>query len=168
VTVTAAHAPGREPLSDTLRRDAVRLIRACRWAALATLQAGGPFASMVAYAPAPDMSRLLLHLSRLAPHTRNLMADPRASLVIGAADDGRDDPQTLARVGLTGSVAVIDKTALEYDNGRCVYLERLPESRRLFQFEDFVLLGFIPEEVRYVGGFGVAGTFAAAELTAGE
>src|SRR5690242_11198017 len=58
------------------------LIRSQRVAALGTLrdpstglgQAGAPFVSMVAYAAEPDFGGLLLHLSRLAPHTKHLLA----------------------------------------------------------------------------------------------
>lgn len=61
-----------------------RLIRSQRWAALATLKQGAPFASLVAYAPEPDFSGFVLHLSRLAPHTQNLLGDPHARNLVVA------------------------------------------------------------------------------------
>ncbi len=153
-------------MAETVQHDVVRLIRANRWAALATVGEGGPFASMVAFAAVPDLSRVVLHLSRLAPHTRNLLTDPHASLVISEPDDGRDDPQTLARVTLMGGVAAVDKAAADYEALRSLYTARLPESRQRFEFADFSLFCFVPEEVRYVGGFGVAGTYSAAKVIA--
>ncbi len=153
-------------MADSVQHDMVRLIRTNRWAALATVSVDGPFASMVAYATVPDLSRVLLHLSRLAPHTRNLLAEPRAALVISEPDDGRDDPQTLARITLMGGVVVVDKAASEYQAYRSLYTARLTESPRLFEFVDFALFCFVPEEVRYVGGFGKAGNYSAAKLVA--
>ena len=153
-------------MADSVQHDMVRLIRANRWAALATVGADGPFASMVAYAAFPDLSRLVLHLSRLAPHTRNLLAEPRAALVISEPDDGRDDPQTLARITLMGGAAPVEKAEADYQTYRSLYTARLPESPRLFEFADFSLFCFVPEEVRYVGGFGKAGNYSAAKLSA--
>ena len=46
--------------------------------------------------------RPLLCLSDLAEHSRNLAADPRASLM--ASDSGTGDPLALARVTVLGSV----------------------------------------------------------------
>lgn len=151
-------------MGDSLQHEMTRLIRAHRWAALATVGEGGALASMVAYAALPDLSRLVLHLSRLAPHTRNLLADPRAALVISEPDDGRDDPQTLARVTISGSVTAVDNSADEYANLRTLYTARLPESLQRFEFADFSLFCFVPQDVRYVGGFGKAGNFSAAKM----
>ncbi|HJZ47325.1 MAG TPA: hypothetical protein VKE41_09175, partial [Roseiflexaceae bacterium] len=74
------------------------LIRSQRVAALGTLrdpsthsigseQAAAPFVSMVAYAAEPDFGGVLLHLSRLAPHTKHLLAHPLATLLIHERDD---------------------------------------------------------------------------------
>lgn len=146
--------------------DVVTLLRAGRWGALATVAGGRPYASTVAYGAPPDLSRLLLHVSRLAPHTQHLLADPRASLAVSEVDDGRADPQTLARVTVSGHVEILPRGSAEYTAGSALYAQRLPESRRLFGFQDFLLLSLIPEEVRYVGGFAMARTYSARELQA--
>lgn len=151
-------------MADSVQFDMVRLMRTSRWAALATVGDGRPFASMVAYAAVPDLSRVLLHLSRLAPHTRNLLGDPRVALVITEPDDGRDDPQTLARVTITGGITVVDKDAADYADLRALYTARFPESVQRFEFADFSLFCLLPEDIRYVGGFGKAGNFSAAKL----
>ncbi len=143
-----------------------RLIRASRWAALATLHESAPFASMVAYAPEADFSGFLLHLSRLAPHTRNLLADPRASLVISEPDTGGDDPQTLARISVQGSVIELTRGSAEYRNARERYLEHLPEAEQLFGFGDFMLFRLLPADARYTGGFARAYTLSRAQLEA--
>ncbi len=70
-------APDRSPDRGGAAR---RLIRGRDRAALATSLAGWPYASLVVTACDSDASPLLL-LSDLAQHTRNLVADPRVSLL---------------------------------------------------------------------------------------
>lgn len=143
-----------------------RLIRGQRWAALATLKNGAPSASMVAYVAEPDFSGFLLHLSRLSTHTQNMLACPRASLVISEADTGEGNPQTLARISINGIVKEIPRDESEYGYARGLYVERLPNSEMLFGFGDFILFRLIPEEARYVGGFARAVSFTTSQLRA--
>lgn len=140
------------------------LLRGQRWGALATAAADGPLASMVAFVAEPGCSGLLLHLSRLAAHTRNLLADPRVSLVIGAPDGGEGDPQTLPRVTLSGTVEIVERDAADYATARARYLQRLPGAEPRFGFGDFGLFRLRPREARYVGGFGRAWTLGPASL----
>jgi hypothetical protein len=81
-----------------------RLIRGQRWAALGTMTRQDPLASMVAYAPEPDFSGFLMHLSQLSRHTKNLLANPHASLAISEPETGAENPQTLVRVSIQGEV----------------------------------------------------------------
>jgi putative heme iron utilization protein len=129
------------------------LIREQHQAALGTLHEQAPFVSMVAYAAEPDFGGVLLHLSQLAPHTKNLLAAPAASLLICERDDGRDDVQTLARITLTGEAKSLDAASAEYASARDWYLARLPAAEMLFSLPDFLLFRFVPREARYVGGF---------------
>lgn len=130
------------------------LVRGQRWAALATVdEDGAPHASMVAYAPEADLAGLLLHLSRLARHTRYLLAQPQASLVISAPDTSTGDPQTLPRVAVDGLISAISPDDPAYAAARSCYLARLPDAEPRFDFADFMLLRFEPQNARYVGGF---------------
>jgi len=138
------------------------LIRAQRQAALATLRDGAPFVSMVAYAPEPDFGGLLLHLSRLAAHTGQLLANPAASLLICEGDDGRDDVQTLARITLAGAAEPVAQAGV--DAARDRYLARLPAAAQLFALPDFTLFRSVPREARYVGGFARAFSLTADDL----
>lgn len=142
------------------------LIRAQRWAALATLGTDGPEVSHVAYAVEGAFEGVLLHLSQLAAHTRQLLADPRASLAIGEPDDGRADPQTLARVTLFGAVEALARDSDAYSAARAIYLARLPQAEPLFGFGDFQLFRLRPLRARFVGGFARARSFDRAALQA--
>lgn len=142
----------------------LHLIAGQRWAALATLSEEGPSASMVAYVPEPGCSGFLLHLSHLAAHTRHLLNDARASLLITQPDTGEGDPQTLARVSIQGRVSVLDREGEEFSAARAAYIHRLPAAELLFGFNDFVLFRLKPLGVRYVGGFARAYTLSAEQL----
>jgi putative heme iron utilization protein len=144
-----------------------RLLRVQRWGALATLEAdGAPYASAVAFAAEPEFAGFLLHLSRLAPHTGNLLADPRASLVVSDMDTGTGDPQTLPRVSLMGKVEIINREAAGFAAAKACYLSRLPTAEPLFEFPDFLLFRLVPSEARFVGGFARARRLDAAALRA--
>jgi len=140
------------------------LIRNQRQAALGTLHERAPFVSMVGYAAEPDFGGVLLHLSRLSPHTRHLLADARASLLIAESVDGREDLQTLARITLAGAATAIAAGSPDHAIARERYLARLPAAAPLFDFPDFALFRLTPQEARYVGGFARAYTLTPAHL----
>src|SRR5271170_2905721 len=77
------------------------LLRRSRQGALATLMTGSgdPYCSLVNVASHPDGSPILL-ISRLALHTKNILADSRVSLMLNERAAG--DPLEGARVMLAG------------------------------------------------------------------
>src|ERR1700761_4935530 len=77
------------------------LLRRSRQGALATLMvaSGDPYCSLVNVASHPDGSPILL-ISRLAIHTRTLLADARVSLMLDERVEG--DPLEGARIMLSG------------------------------------------------------------------
>src|SRR5919206_1665082 len=83
---------------------AKKLLREGRSGALATLMAGtgDPYCSLVNVATAVDGTPLLL-ISRLAVHTKNILADARVSLMLDERKEG--DPLQGARVMLMGAAA---------------------------------------------------------------
>src|SRR5947208_5997717 len=101
---------------------AKKLLREGRSGALATLMqgSGDPYCSLVNVATATDGAPLLL-ISRLAVHTKNVLADPRVSLMIDERKAG--DPLQGARIMLIGTAAVTDDP-----NARRRYLDRQPEA----------------------------------------
>jgi hypothetical protein len=151
-------------MPSAIQLEVTRLILAQRWAAIATNDEGAPLASMVAYAPEPGLRGLLLFISQLAAHTRNLLASGGTSLAITAPDTGEGDPQMLPRVSLQGRVTPIPRDAPDFAEAATRYVARFPASERRFQLGDFVMFRFVPEEARYVGGFARATTYTGAQL----
>jgi hypothetical protein len=120
---------------------------------------------MVAYACEEDFAGILLHLSRLSLHTRNLLASPSASLAISEADTDRvQNPQTLARVSIQGEARPLPEGSPGFPEARALYERRLPGSSPLFGFGDFLLFRLVPREARFVAGFARAYTVGAEEL----
>jgi putative heme iron utilization protein len=140
------------------RRTARTLLREARSGALATLMAGSgdPYCSLVNVATAADGSPLLL-ISRLAVHTRNILADPRVSLMLDERRAG--DPLEGARVMLMGRVAATDDP-----QARRRYLDRQPEARMFADFGDFGFYRIALDSAHLVAGFGRIVDLAAADL----
>jgi putative heme iron utilization protein len=124
------------------------LMREGRSAALATLMAGrgDPYCSLVNVATAADGAPLLL-ISRLAVHTRNILADPRVSLMIDERKEG--DPLEGARIMLMGHAARTDD-----DAARRRYLARHPDAEMYAAFADFAFYRIALDAAHLVAGFG--------------
>ncbi len=132
------------------------LIRGAHTAALATLGhrepagAGAPYASLVLSACTQAGEPLLL-LSRLAEHTQNLLADPRASLLFDGTA-GLDSPLTGARLSLQGRLVACGPEEAE---PRRRFLHRHPDAARYADFGDFAFYRLEPSAGHLVAGFGV-------------
>lgn len=141
-------------MDDESRQTLLRLMSTQRTASLGTLHNGSPFVSLVLFAPAPGWCEFSIHISRLAHHTQDLMSDPRASLMIAEADLGEKDPQTLARISLSGAAHPIPVDDPGYAAARQGYLERFPQAAFNFTRADFSLYRFTATGARYVADFG--------------
>src|SRR5581483_4063125 len=110
---------------------AKKIIREARSGALATLMpgSGDPYCSLVNVATADNGAPLLL-LSRLALHTKNILADARVSLMLDERKEG--DPLQGARVMLMGTAAKTDDRAASDS-----YLRRHPDAGAYARFADF-------------------------------
>jgi putative heme iron utilization protein len=129
------------------------LIRRTRIAALGTIHDGEPNLAMVAVAFEDDFSAFYIHVSRLGKHTRDMEGDPHVSLLLAEADDGRADPQTLARVSIQGTAEILPRNLPDYSRIKSLYLRRFPEAEDLFSLGDFNLWRIRPKGGRFVAGF---------------
>jgi heme iron utilization protein len=128
-----------------------RLLRCSRQGALATLMAGSgdPYCSLVNLASHPDGSPILL-ISRLALHTRNILGDPRVSLMLDERAPG--DPLEGARIMLSGTAA--ETTADDIPLLRRRYLNAHPSAELFVDFKDFAFFRIRPKGAHLVAGFG--------------
>lgn len=135
-------------LRDLLHRQQV--------AALGTLHRGDPAVSMVPYALLPDGAGVVVHVSRLATHTQDMLAHAAVSLLVMAPPDITVTPLALPRAALRGQARPCMPDDTVYDTARALYLARFPDSEELFGFSDFSLFVIEVRSVRFVAGFAQA------------
>jgi putative heme iron utilization protein len=134
------------------------LLREGTSGALATLMAGSgdPYCSLVNVATTAASAPLLL-ISRLAVHTKNILADARVSLMLDERKPG--DPLEGARVMLMGSAA-----ATADPEARRRYLARHPDAEMYADFPDFSFYEVKLKGAHLVAGFGRIVDLAASDL----
>ncbi len=137
-----------EPLNNA--RNARQLLRAHRYGALGTLSKkfdGHPFGSITPYLVNQDGSLMIL-ISALAEHTKNIRHDPRVSLIT----HNQDDPhiQTQGRITLVGNASLF----ADREQAGKRYLRYFPEAQTYFDMPDFTFFRIEPLALRYIGGFG--------------
>jgi putative heme iron utilization protein len=130
--------------------EARRMLRAHRYGALCTLSKkfeGYPFGSITPYLMDHDGSLLIL-ISTLAEHTKNILHDPRVSLI---THDQRDP-----HIQTQGRVTVVGDARLEPDREQAGlrYLRYFPETQTYLVMHDFSFCRIRPVAIRYIGGFG--------------
>ena len=132
-------------------------------AALATLHQGEPAASMVPFVLPVGEAALVIHVSALSPHTRDLQEHPRAGVLVVAADDAAS-PQALPRVSLQCDATVLPRAGERYLQARAHYLARFPDAAQTFELADFSIVLLQPTSARLIAGFGRARALTAEPL----
>ncbi len=140
--------------------DASRLLRRLLderpTAALATLHQGEPAASMVPFVLPPGETGLLVLVSGLSPHTRDMQAHPRVGLLVTAETPGPWPPHALPRVALDATAHALARGTPAWERAQAQYLARFADMAQLFTLGDFQLLVLQPQAARLVAGFGRA------------
>lgn len=108
---------------------------------------GYPFASILPFA-LDEQHRPLFLLSGLAEHTKNLIADFRASFLVHAPDG--QNILTSDRVSLVGDVKPVEPSP----DLLARYLRYHPGAEQYLSLGDFSFFQFLPRRARYVAGFG--------------
>jgi heme iron utilization protein len=127
------------------------LLRRSRQGALATVMvnSGDPYCSLVNVAANPDAAPLLL-ISRLAVHTKNILADSRVSLMLDERVTG--DPLEGARIMVAGRAEELSGEAAALARRR--YLAAHPSAEAFVDFKDFAFFRIAPSGLHLVAGFG--------------
>lgn len=137
-------------------------------AALATLHAGRPFASMVPFAAAlhDGLVTFVTHVSGLSAHTRDMRANPDVCLMITAPESAGVPPQALPRISIVGRAEFVGVEHPGHDRLKAAYLGRFPDAVDFFAFADFSLVAIEPESARFVAGFARAMSLSADAIAA--
>ena len=131
------------------------LLRQQDVAALGTLHQGEPFVSMTPYALLPG-GALVIHVSRLATHTRDMERHPGVSVMVLGARPADLPAQAVPRVTIQGEAQPIARESADHEMAKQAYLARFPIAEEMFGFGDFQLFRIVPRAVRFVGGFAQA------------
>jgi len=150
----------------SLTRALRELLASQRTAALGTLDDDGAvFVSMVPFAVDPQDPSLVIHVSGLAAHSRNLQRTPRVSVLVCQAEVAGEPVHALARVTLDAVATVAEPGSADALSCRGVYLARFPEAEPMTALGDFRFVRLRLQGARQVAGFGAARSLAAAEVT---
>lgn len=125
-------------------------------ASLGTLHEGEPYVSMVPFVLLPDASALVIHVSQLSSHTKDMVESPRVSLLVVAPDAADAPAQALARVTIQGRAERYGESTPGYSSAREAYLSRFPQAVSTFALPDFFLFAIRPLSIRFIAGFAQA------------
>ena len=132
------------------------LLQAQRIAALGTLHDGAPYVSMVPFALLPKGPDFVIHVSALAAHTKDMLANPAVSLLVIAPERADVSPQATARLTIQGDAVERGASHPSHAEAKSAYLSLFPTSAPTFELSDFSLFTIRPRTLRFVAGFAQA------------
>jgi putative heme iron utilization protein len=129
--------------------DARRLVRRARTCALGTSNGAprGPYVSLANMAT-DGRGRPVIFISKLAWHTRNIEADPLASIMVSEIP-AEGDALAGPRVTVMGRFEALDAKEIATR-----YVQHHPAARTYLDFPDFSFYRLNPEKIHAVAGFG--------------
>ena len=133
--------------------DVIHLLHSANHGALATLSeraTGYPYATVLPFV-LDEQHRPVFLISLLAEHTKNLLSNPRASLVV--SEESQANVLAGARVSLIGDV--VPWNAEQRFVAR--YLRYQPDGERYLALGDFAFFRMTIKHVRAIAGFGEMG-----------
>jgi putative heme iron utilization protein len=141
------------------------LLNTQRVAALGTLgEDGHAFVSMVPFAIDGSNGQVVIHVSGLAAHARNLERTPKVSLMVLQAEVAGEPVHALPRVTLDGTATVLAVDSGPWTSAKSAYLARFPDVEYMTQLGDFRFVAIAVTGAHQVAGFGAARTIEAHEL----
>lgn len=133
------------------------MLRTQRVAALGSLDPQGhPHVSMVPFAVDAAQAQLVIHVSRLAAHTRHLQEHARVSLLVMQPETPSEPVHALPRLTLDAQAELLSPVSPAWVNARAVYLGRFAEAEPMTQLGDFLFVSLSVLRVRQITGFGAA------------
>jgi len=134
------------------QEEVLQLLQQCRIGFLATQGEHSPETSMAPFAV--YQGSIILHLSTLARHTKNIANDHHVGFMICTSETEGRSPLALPRLSIQGKIEPVSDELLKAS--KAAYIERIPDAEQLFSFADFTLFHITPSHIQWVGGFGSA------------
>ena len=148
----------------TLAKEALQFLRTTQSGVLSTFStkfSGYPFGSVAPFVLDHSGQPIIL-ISTIAEHTKNIIANPKVSLLVFAGDE---DLQANARLTLIGEAIQINKGDTDL---RARYLRYLPQAASYFDMHDFSFYRIEIAQVRYIAGFGKMGWISGETIQTAE
>ena len=144
----------------SLALEAKQFLRSTRSGVLSSFSAkfaGYPFGSVMPFVLGHDCQPIVL-ISTIAEHTKNIIANPKVSLLVFA---GAEDLHANGRLTLIGEAEQLDKNDADLMARYCRYF---PESTGYLAMHDFQFYRIHIAQARYIAGFGKMSWMAGDEL----
>jgi putative heme iron utilization protein len=133
-----------------------RLLNERRVLSLAVTVDGAPVIGLLPFALSRDARALVVHASRLARHTKGLVAGAPFDVLVHEPDAERADPLQLARVTLRGQVEMLEEGTTMHADARRAYLAKFPAAEPITALGDFAFFRLAIAAGRLVTGFASA------------
>ena len=144
----------------SLALEAKQFLRSTRSGVLSSFSAkfdGYPFGSVMPFVLDHDCQPIVL-ISTIAEHTKNIIANPKVSLLVFA---GAEDLHANGRLTLIGEAEQIDKNDADLMTRYCRYF---PDSTGYLAMHDFQFYRIHIAQARYIAGFGKMSWMAGEEI----
>jgi heme iron utilization protein len=144
----------------SLAIEAKQFLRSTRSGVLSSFSAkfeGYPFGSVMPFVLGHDCQPIVL-ISSIAEHTKNIIANPKVSLLVFA---GAEDLHANGRLTLIGEAEQLDKNDADLMARYCRYF---PESTGYLAMHDFQFYRIHIAQARYIAGFGKMSWIAGEEI----
>ena len=152
-----------------LATEAKQFLRSAHNGILSTIStkfAGYPFGSVTPFVLDHHCQPIIL-ISSIAEHTKNIIANPKVSLLVFQSVNlqSAENLQANARLTLMGEAEKLEKDDTDLMSR---YSRYLPESAGYFAMHDFSFYRINIYQARYIAGFGKMGWMAGSEISGGE
>ena len=149
----------------SLAAEAKQFLRSTRSGVLSSFSAkfaGYPFGSVMPFVLDHDCQPIVL-ISTIAEHTKNIIANPKVSLLVFQSDNlkSAEDLHANGRLTLIGEAEQIDKNDADLMARYCRYF---PESTGYLAMHDFQFYRINIHQARYIAGFGKMGWMTGEEI----
>lgn len=133
---------------------------------ISTKFTGYPFGSVTPFVLDHHCQPIIL-ISSIAEHTKNIIANPKVSLLVFQSDNlkSAENLQANGRLTLIGEAEKLEK---DDANLMTRYGRYLPESVGYFSMHDFSFYRINIHQARYIAGFGKMGWMASSEINCEE
>jgi heme iron utilization protein len=112
---------------------------------------GYPYGSVVTYS-LDELNRPNFLISSMAEHTKNILANPKASLIVVPANSQATNILSEGRFTYIGDIEKVPES--EIDSISKKHLEIFPNAKRYLELSDFSFYRINLVKGRFIGGFG--------------